>query len=61
VTGYVKNLRDGGVELAAEGEPHVLDRFLSAVRAELGEFIRSESGTVLPPGDPPEVDFSIRY
>jgi acylphosphatase len=61
VTGYVKNLRDGGVELVAEGEPHVLDLFQSAVRADRGEFIRSESVTVLSPGDPSEVDFSIRY
>jgi acylphosphatase len=31
VTGYVRNLRDGSVEIVAEGAPAELDRFLAAV------------------------------
>ena len=32
VAGYVKNLPDGRVELAAEGEPSEVDRFIESVR-----------------------------
>lgn len=32
VTGYVKNLPDGGVEAYAEGEREVLEQFLSELR-----------------------------
>jgi len=40
VTGYVKNLRDGGVELLAEGEPDEIDRFLATVRERMRGNIR---------------------
>ena len=36
VAGYVKNLRDGTVELAAEGEEQVVQGFLGAISRELG-------------------------
>lgn len=39
VTGFVKNLRDGRVQLVAEGRPDELRSFLDAVRAELGHYI----------------------
>ncbi|TWT67728.1 Acylphosphatase [Posidoniimonas polymericola] len=48
VTGYVKNLPDGRVELVAEGEPAELDRLLAGVREQLGGFIRSEQTDTLP-------------
>jgi acylphosphatase len=60
VTGYVRNLPDGRVELVAEGEPAALDAFLAAVRSELGDKIRSTSVDPEPPGDPPFESFSIR-
>jgi acylphosphatase len=39
VTGFVKNLDDGRVELVAEGEPGDVDRFLAAVTERLGHFV----------------------
>jgi acylphosphatase len=59
VAGYVRNLRDGGVELVVEGEPGVVLAFLDAVRRELGRWIRSESSSAEPMTEPLCSDFSI--
>jgi len=40
VSGYVKNLPDGGVELVAEGRPEEIRAMLIAIQAELGHYIR---------------------
>ena len=40
VTGYVKNLSDGRVELVVEGRPQEIQAMLQAVRAEMGRYIR---------------------
>jgi acylphosphatase len=46
VTGMVRNLEDGRVELAAEGTKEELDAFLKAIReSEVGRFIRQEVTT----------------
>jgi acylphosphatase len=43
VTGTVRNLDDGSVELAAEGAKEELEAFLEAIRqSELGHFIHQE-------------------
>ena len=42
VTGFVRNLRDGRVELVAEGARAEVERFLAAVRARLGDLISRE-------------------
>jgi acylphosphatase len=43
VTGTVRNLEDGRVELVAEGTKPELDEFLVAVRdSEVGRFIKNE-------------------
>jgi acylphosphatase len=43
VTGMVRNLEDGRVELAAEGAKEELEAFLEAIRqSEVGRFIRQE-------------------
>jgi len=48
VSGYVRNLPDGRVELVAEGQPDELDRFLADIREEMRGFIRHEDVTRLP-------------
>jgi acylphosphatase len=43
VTGSVRNLEDGRVELKAEGDREELEAFLEAIReSEVGRFIRQE-------------------
>jgi acylphosphatase len=61
VNGFVRNLPDGRVELVAEGEVATVVAFLTAIRSEMGDRVRSESVFREPPGDPPFSDFSIRY
>lgn len=48
VTGYVKNLPDGRVELVAEGQIEAVRAFLAAVRDRMAENIREENQV---PGD----------
>ena len=59
VNGFVRNVPDGRVELVAEGEPAELDRFLAAVRRELGHFIDDVQETIGPARG--ESRFEIRY
>ncbi|MBI1370608.1 MAG: acylphosphatase [Planctomycetes bacterium] len=40
VTGYVKNLVDGRVELVAEGEPREVEAFVAEVARLMGDKIR---------------------
>jgi acylphosphatase len=42
VTGYVKNLADGGVEMYVEGKPDAVTAFLQAVRAYWNRHIDRE-------------------
>ncbi len=49
VTGFVKNLDDGTVQLVAEGEPTVLDAYLAAIAERMGANIRRATTTSGPP------------
>jgi acylphosphatase len=40
ITGFVRNLRSGRVELVAEGAPAELDRFLAAVAEKMAGYIK---------------------
>lgn len=42
VTGYVRNLEDGRVELIVEGSPGEIARLLEEIREQLGGHIRNE-------------------
>lgn len=48
ITGYVRNLSDGRVELVAEGEPRAIDAFLGDIRERLANHIRDERRDVGP-------------
>lgn len=48
VTGFVRNLPDGRVELVAEGNPTELGRFQQAVEDAMGGNINEASATDLP-------------
>lgn len=41
VSGFVRNLSDGRVQLRAEGAPQELDRYLAAVKARMDRYITS--------------------
>ena len=62
VSGSVRNLPDGRVELEAQAEPGRLAGFLDAIRGELGPKIHDADEAPLPV-DPDESpgDFQIRY
>jgi acylphosphatase len=42
VTGFVRNLPDGRVELVSEGEREELDRLLASIRTRMAELISRE-------------------
>jgi acylphosphatase len=48
VSGYVRNLADGRVQLVAEGEPAELDRFMAAIAERMSGFIGDTTVDVRP-------------
>ncbi len=61
VVGWVKNIRDGRVELVVEGEKQALADFLSAIRTgPMRNFIRQVEVTWNTPTDDFD-DFEIHY
>ncbi|HOA73968.1 MAG TPA: acylphosphatase [Phycisphaerae bacterium] len=60
VTGYVRNLPDGRVELVAEGTPPEVRAFVEAVQREMAGYVREAKISEEPPtGQFP--DFQIRH
>lgn len=45
VTGYVRNLPDGRVELVAEGNPNQLDAVIDDLRSHFGDMIDEAAST----------------
>lgn len=60
LTGWVKNLPDGQVELLAEGEESVLKELLDSIRTELGYYRFDEAADWQPAGDEYKA-FEIRF
>ncbi|MBL8762982.1 MAG: acylphosphatase [Phycisphaerae bacterium] len=48
LSGAVRNLQDGSVELHAQGETSEIDRYLDELRGALRDFIRSETAENVP-------------
>ena len=59
VAGYVRNMPNGSVELAAQGEPAQVEAFLSALSARMAGYIERTTVREESPGD--YQDFRIRY
>ena len=60
ISGFVRNLEDGRVELVVEGESPMLIHLLGAIQREFGDSIRETWGSTEAVGDPPLEGFSIR-
>ena len=60
VTGYVRNLGDGRVEMVAEGEPEQIDRLVAALSVRMQDYIR-EVAAHESPATGEFTDFRISY
>lgn len=60
ITGFVRNVPDGTVEVVAEGEETELKYFLNSVEAEMEDHIHTSSVNWMPPTGEFS-DFGINY
>jgi acylphosphatase len=60
VTGYVRNLPDGRVELVAEGDEAEIDRLLQSIAGRMEGFIKQRTDNDMPASGQFK-DFSIRH
>ena len=49
VTGYVKNLADGRVEVIVSGDADEVERFLDAIARRMADFIQGHEVQIEPP------------
>jgi acylphosphatase len=61
ISGFVRNLDDGRVELVVEGDLPDLTAYLDAIHREFGNMIRDITVERQTPGIEPLEGFSIRY
>jgi acylphosphatase len=61
VSGYVRNLDDGRVELVIEGQTPDLSMFLESIHREFGDMIRDIQSVEGSTGGEPLAGFTIRY
>ncbi len=62
VTGFVKNLRDGTVELVAQGNPEIVSQFIAEIEREFAGYVTDRKTTDLTVHDDlAGTGFSIRY
>ena len=59
VSGYVRNLADGRVELVAQGTAELVNAFLEAVARRMADYIEETSVSDASPGD--YSGFEIRH
>ena len=60
ITGYVRNMSDGRVELIVEGPEDEMDQFLESINQRMNEYIRDVQKIVQPAtGEFPQ--FQIRH
>jgi acylphosphatase len=60
ITGFVRNLRDGRVEVVVEGTPEEVARFEQELEDHLGEYI-SEASAVTEPSTGEFASFDISF
>jgi len=60
LTGFVRNLRDGTVEMLAQGDPEDIDACIRDIEEYLAGYIRETKVEEVPP-DPRWTDFKITF